>query len=184
MVSGKEGSLNYWGYRFAKETLVKYTALAASKMNNLKTTINYIVSRSTELKNKFTNASSAPIEFSCIFCQNEEEYKQFTNSIEKLGKAVERTQSGFTYLLDRPIKTIAGPLRLVKIRKPDLQRPERGDADFNTDYKNFKKKYQGRSEFELVKRETFEMLRLSDPKFDVMACFSNIPKSKDLGIKL
>jgi len=156
----------------------------AQQMNNLITTIKYIARRSTELKNKFTNTSTVPIEFLCIFCQNEEEYEQFTNSIETLGKVVERTQGGFTYLLDKPIKTIAGPLRLVKIRKPDLQRHERGDADFKTDYKNFKEKYQSDSGFELVKRETFEMLRLSHPKFDVMACFSNIPKSKVLGIKL
>ena len=112
-------------------------------MNNLITTINYIVGRSTELKDKFTNASSAPVEFLCIFCQNEEEYKQFTRSIETAGKIVQRTPSGFTYLLEKSIETIAGPLRLVKVRKPDPQRLERGDADFNTEYKNFKKTYQG-----------------------------------------
>jgi len=153
-------------------------------MKNLITTINYVVSRSTELKNKFTNVSTVPVEFACIFCQDEEEYKQFTNSIDTLGKIIERTQNGFTYLLDKPIKTIAGPLRLVKIRKQDIQRTERGDADFNTDYKNFKKKYQDNPKFELIKRGTFEMLRLSSPNSDVMACFSNIPKSNNLGIKL
>jgi hypothetical protein len=153
-------------------------------VNNLVTTINYIVSRSTELKNTFTDASSAPVEFSCIFCQNEEEYKDFTLSIEALGEVVERTPSGFTYLLKNPVNTIAGPLRLVKIRKPDIQRPERGDADFNTNYNNFKIKYLGKPGFEFLKRESFEMLRLSNPTYDVMACFSNIPKSKNLGIKL
>lgn len=153
-------------------------------MNNLIEIINYIVDQSNKLKNRFTDVSSAPIEFACIFCQTEKEYKELTNSIESLGKIVERTPSGFTYLLDKPIKTVAGPLRLVKIRKPDPKRPEKGDADFNTNYKNFKKKYQGISGFELVKRETFEMLRLSNPSFDVMSCFSNIPKSKSLGIKL
>lgn len=153
-------------------------------MNNLVTTITYIVTRSTELKNKFTDATRAPVEFACIFCQNEEEYTKFTNEIETLGKIVERTPSGFTYLLVKPIKTIAGPLRLVKIRKSDPQRPEKGDADFNTGYVNFKKKYQNDSRFELVKRETFEYLRFSDPNFDVMACFSDIPKSKNLSIKL
>lgn len=146
--------------------------------------IQLIVRRSVELKNAFTEELAAPVEFVCIFCQNEEEYKQFINSIETLGKFVERTQSGFTYLLDKPIETAAGSLRLVKIRKPDPQRTERGDADFNTDYISFKKKYQKDSRFELVKREFFEMLRLSNPNFDVMACFSNIPKSKILGIKL
>jgi hypothetical protein len=151
-------------------------------MNNLITTITYIVTRSTELKNKFTDASGAPVEFACIFGQNKEEYKKFTDEIEMLGKVVENTPSGFTYLVVKPINTVAGPLRLVKIRKPDAQRPEKGDADFNTDYVNFKKKYQTNSKFELVKRETFEYLRLSDPDFDVMTCFSDIPKSKSLNL--
>lgn len=152
-------------------------------MNNLITTINYIVSRSVELKNRYTYVSTAPIEFACIFCQKEEEYNKFTSKIERLGKIVEKTPSGFTYLLDTPLQTIAGPLRLVKIRRPDF-RHERGDADFNTDYKKFKNRYQKSPKFELVKYETFEMLRLSSPDFDVMACFSDIPKSKNLGIKL
>jgi hypothetical protein len=153
-------------------------------MNNLITTIKYIVNHSNELKNKFTNASEAPVEFACIFCQNEKEYDKFTNSIEKLGKIIQNTPSGLTYLLEELIKTVAGSLRLVKIRKPDTQRTERGDADFNTEYNNFKKRYQRNPKFELIKRDTFEMLRLSDQEFDVMACFSSIPMSKDLGINL
>jgi len=153
-------------------------------MKNLIKTVTYIVNRSTELKNKFTDELLAPVEFVCIFCQNEKEYKQFTSSVEILGKIVETTQSGFTYLLDKPINTISGSLRLVKIRKQNIQHTKRGDADFNTNYTNFKKKYQNNSRFKLVKRETFEMLRLSDLNFDIMTCFSNIPKSKNLGIKL
>ena len=153
-------------------------------MEDLITTVEYLVNRSTQLKNKLTSVSTAPVEFACIFCQNEEEYINFTKSIEKLGRIVQETQSGNVYLLDKPIQTKAGALRLIKIRKPDPERKERGDADFNTDYKNFKKEYQKNPNFELVKRQTFEMLRLSDPEFDVMACFSSIPMSKDLGIKL
>lgn len=153
-------------------------------MNNLIKTINYIVSRSTELKNKFTNASTASVEFVCIFCQNDGEYQEFTLAIETLGKIAETTTSGFTYLLNEPIVTSAGPLRLVKVRKPDPKISKRGDADFNTDYQIFKEVHQGDPKFELIKRETFEMLRLSDPDFNVMACFSSIPKSKELGIKL
>lgn len=153
-------------------------------MNDLITTVNYIVSRSTELKGKYTDASLAPVEFACIFCHSEEEYQEFTRIIQTIGKIIERTQSGYTYLLDEPIITVAGPLRLVKIRKPDPKRFERGDADFNSNYQNFKKLHEGDPKFELIKRETFEMLRLSHPEFDVMACFSSIPKSKLLGIKL
>ncbi|OGH32559.1 MAG: hypothetical protein A3G66_01425 [Candidatus Levybacteria bacterium RIFCSPLOWO2_12_FULL_39_17] len=153
-------------------------------MDNLIKIIQYVVNRSAELKDKYTSEEKTPIEFVCIFCQNEKEHRNFTDSITSIGKIVEDTKSGFTYLLDHPIDTSSGPLRLVKIRKPDAHFTQRGDADFNTDYENFKKRYQKNSMFELVKRETFEMLRLSNPNFDVMTCFSSIPKSKDLGVKL
>ncbi|NMC35560.1 hypothetical protein GYA49_00795 [Candidatus Beckwithbacteria bacterium] len=152
-------------------------------MTNLIQTITYIVQHSNELKNHFTSVSSAPIEFACIFCQTDEEYQNYTQEIKLLGKIVETTPTGYTYLLQKPISTVAGFLRLIKIRKPDPNRPERGDADFNTNYSEFKKRYKHISGFELVKRNSFEMLRLSSPDFDVMACFSNIPKSKSLGIK-
>ncbi|MCX6706422.1 MAG: hypothetical protein NTV24_04995, partial [Candidatus Woesebacteria bacterium] len=59
-----------------------------------------------------------------------------------------------------------------------------GDADFNTPYLMFKEKYKNDPRFELIKKDSFEMLRLSDPEFDVMSCFSSVSMSKDLEINL
>jgi hypothetical protein len=143
-----------------------------------------IVAESAKLKDKYTDEKDVVVGFGCIFCQSEEEYKEFTEQIECLGKVVENTQSGFTYLLDTAIKTKAGDLRLVKIRKPDEKFKQRGDADFNTDFKKFKQKYLNNPKFELIKRPAFEMLRLADPEFKVLACFSNELKSKTLGIEI
>lgn len=143
-------------------------------------TINYIVNQSMKLKNKYTDQVDAPIEFACIFCQNNTEYQEFTKAIDQLGRIVQDTPTGYTYLLENPLETSAGLLRLVKIRKPDPERKERGDADFNTSYEEFKQTYQSNPYFELVQRENFEMLRLSDPDFDVMVCFSRIPVRKNL----
>src|SRR4030042_2664323 len=130
-------------------------------MSNISRLINQIVDRSVQLKNKFSDEISSPIEFACIFCQNDNEYRKFTKEIETLGNKVEETPTGITYLLTNPIHTIAGSLRLVKIRKPDF-RKERGDADFNTNYRKLKEKYGNNPKFELVKYSAFEMLRLSD----------------------
>lgn len=152
-------------------------------MANLISVIYYIVNKSTELKATIPEAFSAPIEFTCVFTHTERDYKKSLKQISELGKVVENTPTGLTYLLNKPLETISGPLFLVKIRKPDPTRKEVGDADFNTNYKELKK-YQNNPKFELIKRETFEMLRFSDANFDVMACFSNIPKSKSLGIEL
>jgi len=151
---------------------------------NLGGIVNYIVNKGLKLKNKFTDAKNVPVEFACIFCQSEDEYQNLDHLVGERGDAVQETSSGKVYLLDQSIQTKAGPLKLLKVRKPDPVRKERGDADFNTSYVAFKEKYGSNPKFELIKRDTFEMLRLSDPKFDVMACFSSIPLSKDLGIKI
>ena len=152
-------------------------------MKDLISIVNYIVDKSIQMKNKYTSAKDSQIEFACVFCQSEEEYRKLTDEIESLGKVVQDTPTGFTYLLNHPLKNPAGSLFLVKIRKPDPQRKERGDTDFNTDYQEFKRKYGNRPNFELIDRENFEMLRLSNPDYDVMVCFSSTPLGKILGIK-
>src|SRR4030042_2819685 len=129
--------------------------------------IGYIVNESIKLKNKYTYESKIPIEFACIFSRDNREYEDLIDTIKKLGSVVQGTPSGYTYQLYNPIKTNAGILKLVKIRKPDPLRKERGDTDFNTNYFEFKIKYQKNKQFELVERNNFEMLRLSDPKYDV-----------------
>jgi len=55
-------------------------------MDGLIKVIQNVVGRSVELKDKYTQESSAPIEFACVFCQSEKEYSEFTKEIEKLGK--------------------------------------------------------------------------------------------------
>jgi hypothetical protein len=138
----------------------------------------HIVSKSVELKNKYTNEITAKIEFCDIFSKDDEEYRQLTSIINKIGRVVYSTESGKIYKLIKPIRTIAGDLFLVKIRIPDNKFNLRGDADFDTNYKKFKQVYKNSLHFELIVREKFEMLRLSDPDFDVMSCFSNIPVRK------
>ena len=145
--------------------------------------VNYVVNRSIKLKNKYTKETTIPIEFACIFSQDDKEYQEFSETIKKLGKVVQNTPTGYTFKLNSPIKTKAGMLKLVKIRKPDPLRKERGDVDFNTNYSKFKIKYQNKPQFELIDRDNFEMLRLSDPKFDTMVCFSSIPLSEGLNQK-
>ncbi len=147
-------------------------------------TIDYIVNTSIQLKNKYIDQVNVLIEFACIFSKNMEEYQELTEIIKQLGRIVQDTPSGYTYMLDNPIKTKAGKLRLIKIRKPDPNRSERGDVDFNTNYPEFKNKYADKEDFELITREDFEMLRLSNPEFDVLACFSSTPLSKSLGVRL
>jgi len=90
----------------------------------------------------------------------------------QLGSVVQETPTGPVFQI-KPISTVAGALRLLKIRRPDPKRPERGDADFTvTNYDSFKNKYLGKPGFSLIKRTNMEMIELIDPSYDVIAYYS------------
>lgn len=124
-----------------------------------------------------------PVNYACIFAQNNKEYDELVAAARQIGKPIKDTPTGSLFHI-RPIATIAGTLRLLKIRLPDPTRPERGDADFTVEnYAAFKKKYLGQPGFSLIPREGFEMIELVDPAFDVRAYFSHPPLDEQLGIK-
>ncbi|MBI4099452.1 hypothetical protein HY440_00435 [Candidatus Microgenomates bacterium] len=81
-----------------------------------------MVDKSLELKNKFTTAVDAPTDFATIFCQEKNELKGRDKEAKSLGKVVQDSPTGFVYLLHEPLTTKAGPLWLVKVRKPDPAR--------------------------------------------------------------
>ena len=142
-----------------------------------------IVEQAYNLKNKHTSEINAPVNYACIFSHNKEEYNELLEVVQTIGKVVKETSTGLLFQIP-PIKTIAGNLKLLKIRIPDSTRPERGDADFTvTTYSDFKKKYLPKQEFKLIKRENFEMIELMDREFNVRTYFSNPPLDEQLSIK-
>ena len=145
---------------------------------DLKIKIQNIVKRATALKNKYINNKNMPVNYACIFCQNKEEYDKLVEVTRKIGKVIKETPTGLLFQI-KPLKTVSGILKLLKIRLPDPIRPERGDTDFTvSNFPEFKKKYLLKSGFKLIKREGFEMIELVDSKFDVRVYFSNPPYIK------
>ncbi|MCH8821864.1 hypothetical protein IID23_05100 [Patescibacteria group bacterium] len=152
-------------------------------MITLQRTVDYIVNETIQLKNKYTDEISAPIDWVAVFAQNGQEYESFLKETRSMGKIVKDTSTGPIFKLDSPIKTKAGELFIIKIRKPDKTRPQRGDADFRIDnYKEFKEKYFSDKHFSLIERKDYQMLELKDSDFDVLVYFSNPPISKVLGL--
>ena len=153
------------------------------KIDELKSFVQGIVKDATKLKNKHTNEINAPVNYACIFSQNDTQYHDLINTAKKIGKIIEQTPKGPLFQI-APLKTVSGFLKILKIRIPDVTRPERGDADFTvSDYPKFKEKYLPQAGFKLIKkREDFEMLELMDSEFDVRVYFSNPPLDKQFGI--
>jgi hypothetical protein len=141
-----------------------------------------IVVASKELSSKHTTEGNAPVNYACIFSQSEEEYDELVAVTREAGSVVQETGTGPVFDVSA-IPTVAGDLRLLKIRKPDPKRSERGDADFTvSDYPAFKNRYFDQPGFSLIERENMEMIELSDPEFDVLAYYSHPPLGEVLGV--
>lgn len=154
-------------------------------ITNIIIVIQSIVKDAEVLKGRHINENGGPVNYACIFAQTEGEYQALDTTAVGMGKAVKETKMGNVYLLEQPIETVAGPLRIVKIRKPDPARKERGDADFTVrDYPAFKEKYLNQPGFKLITRPDMEMIELADKDFDVLAYFSYPILAEVLGIEM
>ena len=150
---------------------------------DLKQLIQEIVRQSHELKNKHTAEKNAAVNYSAVFSRDKNEYKELYDAAKQIGKVIKNTPTGDLFKVDG-IDTVAGKLKLVKIRLPDPTRHERGDADFTlADYIMFKEKYLSKTGFKLIERKDFEMIELIDPSFNVRAYFSNPPLDLQLGLR-
>ena len=141
--------------------------------NNFISLVQVIVSKAKALNESHTDEINLPVNYACIFSQSEPEFNELALIASELGAIVQETAMGPVFKISA-IETEAGDLKLLKIRKPDLKRTEKGDADFTlSNYEKFKTRYLGKSGFNLIKRKEMEMIELSDPKFDVLAYYSH-----------
>ncbi len=141
-----------------------------------------IAEKATVLKDKYTAEVNVPINYVCIFCQSNDEYEQLIKLVDGFGKVVEDHGTGPLFQI-APLETVAGQVKLLRIRRYDDEHPEWGDADFTlADYASFKQKYLGREGFQLIERPNFEMIELEEKNFMVRAYFSNPPIDKQLGM--
>jgi hypothetical protein len=142
-------------------------------MIDIKIIVQEILKRAAALKDKYTKEAGATAAWVCIFSQSDDEYQELLTEAEKLGHIIEETPNGPKFLLNMPI---AGTVKILKIRKKDFERPERGDADFTvSDYEAFKKECENKDNFKLIPRNGFEMIELTEPGAAVRVYFSNPP---------
>ncbi|MFA5302929.1 MAG: hypothetical protein WC393_00130 [Candidatus Nanoarchaeia archaeon] len=131
-----------------------------------------------EANNAITNVISEKllIDFVDIFPKNEFERKELLEEIKKDSKLLESTKTGEIFRLHLPIKTIYGPLNLIKIRIYDEKRTQRGAPDFKVNnYESFKKKYNN---LKLIIRKKYEMIELQTEK--ILIYFPNETLSESL----
>ncbi len=119
-----------------------------------------------------------------IFPTSEKEGIELINELEKAGKKICRSHIGQVYLLDTPIKTQYGLLKLVRVRAYDKERNQRGAPDFKVkNYDQFKAKCRGKDYFNLIDRTDYEMLELNIEGSNVLVYFPSELLSDSLGLK-
>lgn len=151
--------------------------------NDLLPLATQIVAEANRMRLKHAQHFKGHVGYCCVFAQSPEEYNALDSAARALGKIAQDTPTGFTYLVPG-IETDAGRLRILKIRKPDVTRKERGDADFSLlDYQSFKDQVLGRPGFSLITRPKTEMIELIDSTFNVRAYFSSPPVETHDGIR-
>ncbi|MDP3093655.1 MAG: hypothetical protein Q8N16_02720 [bacterium] len=124
----------------------------------------YLVEQGLSAIKNNTDEKEAVIDYVAIFSKDENEYKDLELAAESIGEEVDKEtiRTGRTFLLKEPIKTPAGILSLIKIRKPDATRPQRGAPDFKIkDYQQFKEKYlRSSGNFTLILKKDYEMIEI------------------------
>ena len=143
------------------------------KAEELKKLVQKIVADSLLLSSAHTSEQKAPVNYACIFAHSAQEYEEMVEAARQLGTIAQETPTGPVFHISL-LSTVAGDLPLLKIRRPDQKRPERGDADFTvSDYDSFKNAYLGKPGFSLIKRTNMEMIELLDQSYDVIAYYSH-----------
>lgn len=151
--------------------------------NDIKDTMKQIVQSANELRLHHVPNYEAHVSYCAYFSQNEEDFTLVNETIQSMGTIAHDTKTGPVYIVS-PIETVAGSLKIIKVRKPDQTRPERGDADFAIkNYKAFKTENIDKPGFKLIEREYFEMIELMDENYNVRAYFSNPPVEQHPGIR-
>ena len=154
------------------------------KHENVYDLIKNIVAKSTELKNKYTSELEAKVNYACVFCKDEDDYNYYIEELKNDGnEVIEDTYSGPLFKL-KGVDTIAGNLKLFKVRRHDEKHQDLGDADFTiSDYEAFKNKCLDSKNFKLITGNGYEMIELMEDNNEVRSYFSNPPLDEELGIK-
>ena len=132
-------------------------------------TIEYIATETSMLAQKAVG-KTFPIQSLTVFSHTEAEFKLLSKILVSLGKPFNYNNGPRVKLTDS-ILIGENQISYLRIRKPDIDRPQVGCDDFEVDYQTFKNDYllKNPANLRLVKRPEYEMIELHDNGFDVLA---------------
>lgn len=137
--------------------------------------IRYVAARSRTLIKRIAGRS-LKISYLTLYTHRPQEYERLYAFMSELGKP-EEVLDGTKFTLKVPLRTGAGPLKRVRIRRPDPYRAHVGAADFDVgDYTDFRdaEMEQNQGDIRLIQREGYEIMEFHHPDFDIFAYVPSI----------
>jgi hypothetical protein len=155
------------------------------KREGIEQIVDYLVRHALEALDRRAEHFGAELDYVAIFSKDDQEFDELVLCVEKLGTEVDyqMRKTGVTFHLAQPIMTEFGDLKLLKIRKPDPTRPQRGAPDFVIqNYDEFKQKYLYTSgNFTLMFHTHTEMIELKG--VDVLVYLKSRSLVGELGLE-
>lgn len=144
--------------------------------------VNYIASQGLKAIKDNTDNEPSDLDYLAIFSKAENEYKDLDSFLDPLGQEIDKevSKTGRTFKLFEPLMTPVGLINLLKVRRPDPTRPQRGAPDFRVpNYNQFKEKYLiNGGNMTLMIRSAYEMIEIKGA--DVLVYIPNHPLSERL----
>ncbi len=82
------------------------------------------------------------LEFISVFAQNAEEYERYLEELLNIGNLFDESSTGVFISLERPLSTSLGGISVIKVRKPNEERRDLGNANYYVnDFQSFLNKY-------------------------------------------
>ncbi len=137
--------------------------------------IKYVATRGRTLIQRITGRDLR-ISYLTLYTHRPGEYERLCGYMAELGKA-EPVPHGTRFILKKPIRTRAGPLKRVRIRERDPHRAHMGSADFDVgDYTDFRdaERKQNPDYINMIGRDGYELMEFNHPDFDVFAYVPSI----------
>lgn len=109
----------------------------------------------------FNIDSNIKIDFIDIFPKSHEERKKLEIELKNSSKLIEKDNKGEYYLLNDPIITIYGELKIAKLRIFDKIKENRGSMDFRcSDYYLIKEKLKNKEGVYIITRKYDELIEI------------------------
>lgn len=147
----------------------KVAAKTIENKEELIKVVKYIATETLKLAKKIIR-KTFPIKSLTVFAHSQSEYELLTGILAEMGKP-HNYNNGPRVELSEPIKVRSNYINYLRVRTPDVERPQIGCNDFEINYDDFKKTYLDKYKNKLIfiKRLEYEMIEFRDPDFDVLA---------------